>query len=225
MPGVLDTILELQKKGLSDAEIVAQLRNMNYSAQEITDAINQIKIKSAVNERGEMQPSIMETEVAEAEELAVPVPSKKKKIKVGVKEAPPFQYPAYAMATYPGEEQPQQTQPVDIETIEEIAEEIVSEKFAEVRDKIASILDFKENVEIKINNLNERLKRIETAIDNLQAAILGKVQQYSQDIKSLGIEMQALEGAFGKILSPLVENVKELGKITEKLKQKESKGK
>jgi chromosome segregation ATPase len=227
MAGVLDTIIELKKRGFSDAEIITQLRSMNYSAQEINDAINQIKIKSAVNEKEEMQPSIMqsaeeEAEKAEGEEIAVPMPSKKKKIKVATMQYPPA-YQPYA-AAYPSEtyEQPQQAAAqTDIETIEEIAEEIVSEKFAEIRDKISGILDFRENIETRINNLNDRLKRIESSIDNLQAALLGKVQEYSQDIKSLGSEMHALEGAFGKILNPLVDNVKELGRLTEKMKGKE----
>lgn len=221
---VLDTIIELKKNGMNDAEIVSQLRNMNYSAQEITDAINQMKIKSAVNEKEEMQPSIMQSEAEE--EMPVPVPIKKKKLKPvsAPSSYPPSyqQYPAYASEGY---EQPQAQQPstqqADIETIEEIAEEIVSEKFAEIKDKISSILDFRENVETKISNLNDRLKRIETSIDSLQTALLSKVQEYSQDIKSLGSEMRAVEGAFGKILSPLVDNVKELDRITGKMKGKE----
>ena len=218
MPGGIDTILDLQKKGLNDTEIVAQLRSMNYSAQEITDAVNQIKIKSSVNGKEEMQPSIMEEG-----ETEVPLPSKKKKLKVGMKEAqyPPYAaYPQYA-STFQNEEQQQQAAQPDIEMIEEIAEEIVSEKFSEIRDKLSAVLDFRDNMEIRITNLNDRLKRMEATIDSLQTAILGKVQQYNQDIRSLGSEMQALEGAFGKILNPLVDNVKELGRITDRIKTKE----
>ncbi|MFH0831317.1 MAG: hypothetical protein V1886_00405 [archaeon] len=222
MAGVLDTILELQKRGMGDAEIVSQLRNMNYSAQEITDAINQIKVKSAVNEgengAEEMHPSIMQ----EDEELEVPMPSKKKKPKQLVVDKSQQSYPAYpqysAPVSYSSEEQQHPAAQPDIEMIEEIAEEIVSEKFSEIRDKISSILDFKDNIEIRINNINDRLKRIEASNDATQAAILGKIQQYGQDIKSLGTEMQVLGGAFGKILNPLVDNVKELGKITDKFK-------
>jgi chromosome segregation ATPase len=220
MPGVLDVILDLQKKGLSDAEIISQLRNMNFSAQEISDAINQVKIKSAVNEKEEMQPSILQTETAE-EEVPVPTPSKKKKIKFAKEQYP--QYPQAPAYTYTAYEQPQPAPAaeVDIETIEEITEEIVSEKFSEIRDKISGILDFKESVESKINNLNERMKRIESTIDGLQTALLTRVQEYSQDIKNLGSEMHALEGAFGKVLNPLIDNVKELGSVTEKLKSKQ----
>ena len=227
MAGVIGTILELQKQGLSDSEVVSQLRSMNYSAQEITDAVNQMKIKSAVNgEKEEMHPSIMESE----DELEVPMPSKKPKPKGGVKEMQyPPQYSPYQQysAKYPAsEEQQQQAQSAsDIETIEEIAEELVSEKFSEIREKISTILDFRDNIELRITNLNDRLKRIENSIDNLQSAVLGRVQQSSQDIKSLGSEMQAMQGAFGKILNPLIDNVKELGRLTEKIKPKEKSGK
>lgn len=223
MPVVLDTIIDLQKKGTSDVEIITQLRAMGYSSQEITDAINQAKIKSAVNGKEEMQPSIMQTETEE--EVPVPMPNKKKKIRqmpaAQAQYAPAYQQ--YSPYTSEGYEQPQApaAQQADIETIEEIAEEIVSEKFAEIRDKISGILDFRENVDTRINNLSERLKRIETSIDSLQTALLSRVQEYSRDIKSLGTDMHAVEGAFGKILNPLVDNVRQLSAITDKMKGKE----
>ena len=56
------------------------------------------------------------------------------------------------------------------------------------------------------------------SLDRIQAAMLAKVQEYSRDIKDLGAEMSGLQGAFGKILTPFVENMKELSKITSEIK-------
>ena len=59
-------------------------------------------------------------------------------------------------------------------------------------------------------------------MDRLQAALLTKMQEYGRNVKDLGAEMAGLEGAFGKILTPFVDNMRELGKITTDLKSAKS---
>jgi len=246
MADALQTILQLEKQGLSDSEIIKKMQEQGFSPKEINDALNQSKVKSAVSageesaapvaetEAGEMQPSVLEPEEGE-EEIAVPTPTPKPSRLVKAKKAAPVLAPIapeeelpyalpYAPATEVSEAEaypyaaPQAAPAPDIETIEEIAEEIVAEKFDELKNKIGDIIEFKEDIQSKINFLGEKTKRIETVIDSLQAALLGKVQEYGQNIKDLGAEMRSMEGAFSKILNPLIDNIKELSKITAKLK-------
>jgi len=54
----------------------------------------------------------------------------------------------------------------------------------------------------------------------LQAATLDKIHEYERDVKNLGSEMQALQGAFSKVVSPLVGSVKELKEMREIKKRK-----
>ena len=123
-------------------------------------------------------------------------------------------YP-YAYPTYQEEQAPPK---IETEAIEEIAEQIVDEKWQEVKTKISDVIEWKSYADRRINSIDERIKRLESSIDRLQAALLSKVNEYGRGIKELGSEMNSLEGALGKILSPLVDNVKELGRITEDLK-------
>ncbi len=113
----------------------------------------------------------------------------------------------------------------DIETIEEISEEIVNEKMSEIKGKVENMMEFKQAMETRLNDIDERVKRIEINIDRLQAALIGKVQEYSKNIRDLGSEMRAVETAFSNILNPLVDNIKELNVITDKMKAKETKEK
>ena len=55
---------------------------------------------------------------------------------------------------------------------------------------------------------------------NLQKAVLGKVTEYNENILNINTEMKSLEKVFEKILTPLTHNIKELSKITNKLKTK-----
>ena len=46
----LDTIIEMQQKGMTDYEISTNLQSQGVSPREINDALNQAKIKSAVTD-------------------------------------------------------------------------------------------------------------------------------------------------------------------------------
>ncbi len=126
-------------------------------------------------------------------------------------QAYPYAYPTY---------EEERVQPrVGTEQIEELAEEIVNEKWQEVKGKISDVIEWKTYAERRINSIDERIKRIETNIDRLQAALLSKVNEYGSGIKNLGAEMTSIETTLGKVLSPLIDNVRELSKITEDLKK------
>ena len=93
-----------------------------------------------------------------------------------------------------------------------------NEKWLEVKSKIADVIEWKTYAEKRISSVDDRIKRIEGSLDRLQAALLSKVQEYGRSIKDLGAEMSGLQGAFGKILTPFVDNMRELSKITGELK-------
>lgn len=241
MPGVLDSVLEMEKEGKTDAEIAAALQEQGHSVQEVNDAINQSKIKKAVVSPEGMQPSIMQSHEEEQPSMPVPVPSKKKKMMMQQQQIPQeqvfspaiipqpeYQYQNSNQMQTPYDYSNYQNQPVssgagtsDVETIEEISEEIVNEKMAEVKNSIEDLSEFKQNIQARVNDIDDRLKRIEMNIDRLQAALIGKVQEYNQNINALGTEMRAVEEGFSKVLNPLVDNIKELGKITERMKAKD----
>jgi len=203
---LLDDVLKMQQRGMNDAEIIRKLVEQGYTPMQISDALNQAKIKQTVASAPttELAPSIMTEEAAPAQAVApapeVPVPAPET--------AYPYPYP-YEAAAPPK---------IETEIIEEIAEEIVNEKWQEIKSKIVDVVEWKSYAESRVKSIDERVKRIELSLDRLQAALLGRVQEYGQNIKDLGAEMQSVEGAFGKILGPLIDNIKELNAITEKLK-------
>lgn len=226
-----EIVLKMQEEGKSDAEIIAVLTEEGLKPTQISEALNQARIKQAVEakakekkarakeaEEGGLAPSILTArreELTEAEE--VPMPSKEaKKVAKGMppEEAYPYEYAE-------GEAAPA----IDTEAIEEIAEEIVNEKWEEAKAKISSVIEWKEYTESRLKSMDEKMQRIESVLDRLQAALLGEVKKYGQSVKDLGTEMQSLEGAFSKILSPLVTNIKELQRITGKLKPEEESAK
>lgn len=231
-----EIVIRMIEEGKSDAEIVALLTEEGLKPAQISEALNQARIKQAVEAKAteeaklaskeakarEMEeglaPSVFtaKEEAEEAEEVPMPgMEIKEEIVERGI--------PARAAYPYEYEAEAAPTTAIDTEAIEEIAEEIVSEKWEEARAKISSIIEWKEYIESRLKNMDERMRRIESALDKMQAALLGEVDRYGKTIKDLGVEMHSLEGAFSKILLPLVTNIKELKRITGKFK--EGKGK
>lgn len=114
---------------------------------------------------------------------------------------------------YP-EYEPQQ--PADIETINDIAEQIAEEKNSQLKEQISLLIGFKEEIGSEIQRMSDRLTKIEGVFNELQIAILGKIGNYGKDIQSIAKEMHTTQDSFSKILNPLTENIKELRKITGK---------
>jgi len=104
--------------------------------------------------------------------------------------------------------------------VQEVVESLIEEKWGEVLSKVGDIDLWKERVEIELTAIKQEIIRTQTHFMSLQNSVLGKVNDYNQNILNVNTEMQALEKVFQKILEPLSTNVKELSKITDRLKKK-----
>ena len=130
-------------------------------------------------------------------------------------QAPMQEYPAPSpndQMPYYDEYQPQQSS--DIETINDIAEQIVEEKTATLKNQITNFTRFKDELILEVEKINERLSKIENTFNELQMAILGKIGEYGSDIQNISKEMHATQDSFSKIINPLTDNIRELQKMT-----------
>ncbi len=121
-------------------------------------------------------------------------------------------YPEYQQQY--AEYQPQQS--VDIETMNEIAEQISEEKSEKLKKEISSFTKFKEELSSEVARISARVDRIENVFNELQVAILKKIGSYGEDIKDISREMHATQESFSKILDPLSDNIKDLQRINGK---------
>ena len=222
----VDDVMRMIQKGMSDMDIITRLSEEGYSPIQISDALNQAKIKKEISGAEGLQPSIMQqVPVPTPKQAPVPSPKIIPSLQPAQQAMPAAQeYPAYPYQ-YPTYQPPEQQPKLETEAIEEIAEEIVNEKWSEIKSKIADVIEWKTYAEKRITSVDDRIKRMEASMDRLQAALLSKMQEYQRSVKDIGAEMAGLEGAFGKILSPFVENMKELSRITGELKAAKPKAK
>jgi|TARA_B100001971_G_C18221098_1_gene557247 hypothetical protein len=104
----------------------------------------------------------------------------------------------------------------DNETISEIAEQIASEKINEYTKKTGDIASFQNQIQEKVSDIDERLKRIEGGIDKLQQAVIGKIGEFGESTGAIHKDLDNLHGTVSKLMNPLIDNYKELKKISKK---------
>ena len=226
--------MDLKKQGISDAEISTQLQNEGVSPSEINDSLNQAKIKNAISPSEQpaqqgMQESIMPNQPNQnmTPEQQVPKQPMTQELPAPQPAAPaPEIYPPQQYQQQPQENYYQETpqaysqqdyyapqQSMDTETISEIAEQVTTEKLNEFKKKIGDIASFKTTTQDKVTDIDERLKRIENLIDNLQQSIINKIGEFGESNAMVHKDLDNLHGTVSKLMNPLIDNFNELKKI------------
>lgn len=154
------------------------------------------------------------------EEIPIPVPSpaggeEKFAAPVETGRMPEVHQPT-AQAFAPSMAQPS----MDMESIQEIVESVIDERWQEVVASVGDITLWKSRVEDDLAAIKQEILRLEDRFTTLQASIIGKVDEYQRGITQVSNEMAALEKVFGKIMEPLTSNIKELQRITQGMKKK-----
>lgn len=205
MPNLQARISELKRGGQPNSEIIENLKKEGYPAQEIYDAMSQETSNYDLNP---------------------PTPSEEMESEEGLDEGEEsqdiYQSMSEAKSFMPSQKFPTPSRIPDrqsIEQIEEIAESIISEKIDELSVNINDLSLWREKTATEIEAIKQEILRIRNNFENLQTSMLGKVEDYRRSITDVNIEVKTLSKVLEKILQPLTENVKELSRITERLKK------
>ena len=101
----------------------------------------------------------------------------------------------------------------------QIAEQVFDDKIKKIEKQTSEFNEFKTISKTQIDSIAERLKRIETMMDQLQIKILEKISSYGDNLDSIKNEMSMIEDSFQKMTSPILDNYNKnisSGKISEK---------
>lgn len=211
--GILEQVIRMKEQGSSDRKIISELSEQGISPKEINDALRQAQIKYAVSKPGEeeMQPSIMPED-----EIPSPNGPNQEYTSQGYEPEQYAQQQEYSPAEYQPQEQyaPQEQyyQPggyeqyapagMDADTIVEISDQIFSDRIKKIQKQVDNLTENSALSQTKMENVSERLKKIETIIDKLQIAILEKVGGYGRNLESIKKEMSMMQDSFSKMISP-----------------------
>ena len=113
----------------------------------------------------------------------------------------------------------------DTDTMIEISEQVFSEKIKTIQKQVEELIEFKILAQTKIDNIADRLKRIEANIDRLQSAILEKVGSYGRGLDGVKKEMTMMQDSFSKVVGKLTHKPHHIKHRKTPVKRKSSKKK
>lgn len=200
--GALERVMELQSQGMQEPEIIKKMKDEGASPKDINDALNQAKIKQAVSQESQEQPTEgMEQSIMQS-------PDQTQEPQYAPEQAPQ----AYDSQQY--YQAPQQT--LDTDTITEIASQVVAEKFEDFKKKTGDLAAFKFSMQEKLSDIEERVKRLETTIDKIQSAIVAKFSEVSSNTNLVHRDLENLHTTVSGLMNPLMDNYRELRKLAGK---------
>ena len=207
-----DKIKDLRNTGFGDDEIVKSLRS-GYTNEEVDDAINKENLRedNILNNLDEFEPiqkEQPEDKEGVEEELLEEAPAPEETEESEARLIKDYNY------------EPRPSAEASSGKIQEIVETIVEEKWEDLLAKVGDLNLWKESVNNDLEAIKQELLRTQERFNNLQAALVGKVTDYSRNISDMNAEMKALEQVLKNILEPLTTNVKELSRITSQFKKK-----
>ena len=208
--GVLEQVTQMMNQGKSDDEIAGDLQQKGVSPKEINDAFSQARIKSAVSDMEETSPDYEENLPVQSnaempsEDVYMPSPSEAEEGEYYPQQQSPDysqQGGDYAQGGYEGYASAGGS---SVDTMIEISEQVFSEKIKDVQKKTDDLTEFKALSQIRVDNISERMKRIEAIIDKLQVSILEKIGSYGDNLESIKKEMSMMQDSFGKVVNQAV---------------------
>ncbi len=225
--GILEKIIQMKSQGISEEDIIKNMKQEGVSPKEISDALNQASIKSAVSADNNMEeqnnyiPTPEQAQTNENYPQDINLQSIEQTQSNQNYSTTPLNQESYS----PQENYPQVSEGAEYEggysgtdssTMIEIAEQVFSEKIEKLQKQIGEYSEFKELAQTKIDNLSKRLKRIEDIIDNLQMTVLGEVGSYGKNIEGIKNEMSMMQDSFRKMIPNLSNLAEKKHSITNK---------
>jgi len=219
--GVLEEITQMKSQGMPDEEIVKKLQDQGVAPKAINDAFNQAQIKKAISNEGGGSEESQEFEGFPAGQPqgqeGVYTPKAQEISETGMySPQPQEQQEEYYQGSPQGDVYEYPQTGVDTNTVIEISEQVFFEKIQKIQKQIEEFSEFKTLTESRVENLSERIKKIESIIDNLQVKILEKIGGYGSNLESIKKEMSMMQNSFGKIAENVAENTKKAQKTTKK---------
>jgi len=101
---------------------------------------------------------------------------------------------------------------------EELIEEIIEEKWHDLVDKLQVVIDWKEQSEQRLAEMEQEVKSLRDSVEQVQKSVGDRLEDYDGTMKDVRRDVQAMEKTFSDALPKFTENVSELRAVVEAVK-------
>jgi len=195
----VDRVKELSSKGFSEPEIIDVLRKEGYSPEEIDKALTQALKGSLAETEKPKLPTLEELQTEQSQPTQSFQPQQ-------VVQEPVVQEP---VQTYPS---------VQEYPTEEIVESVVKEKMSQIDEKLSQFKMQYSELERKIKDIHNRLEMLALSRGREQQDILARLDALKDSMDELVGKISSLEKAFKEALPALIESVRALSDLVQRIK-------
>ncbi|MBI2084108.1 MAG: hypothetical protein HYT70_00635 [Candidatus Aenigmarchaeota archaeon] len=193
----VDRVKELSGKGFSDSEIVDILRKDGYQASEVDAALTQSMryeaTRSQTTERSELELPTLEDITPETKPQMPQIPET----------SLPQQYYQEQAQQFP---------------TEEYVDYIVQARMGELNEKIVEVSVKIQGFEKRLTELGDRINEILSLRNAEQTQILSRIDTFKDSAGGVETRIGALEKAFRQTLPALIESVRALSDLVQRMK-------
>lgn len=216
----VQAVISMRDRGLSNEQVIEQLKSQGFSLQSIRDALTQADVKkSAVTPSPlpELPPMPGGPEMPEPEvnndipALTTTETTAPEAPLTPVRGGMGLNAPSFAPAREP-------KTGMKVEEMERILEEIVDERWKDVTAKFNELESSRVKGDTKLEELSKRVSELSGRIDEITSVVMGKVDEYKKTMDDVDIEIKALEKVMQKLVPSMAEQVKELKDVVVGLK-------
>jgi hypothetical protein len=168
----LAQIEDMQRKGLTNNQIIQTLQRDGFTTSQIFDALNQANMQPTHQMGNVMNPGPQGMAPLGAPQGGMPPPG-------GPGGMPPPGPPMGA-------------------SNEELIEAIIDEKWNDLVKDVNKIVTWKDSMSAKIEKMEQRMDDMKAEFDKLHEAVIGKIGEYDKNILEVGAEVKAMEKVFSK---------------------------
>jgi DNA-binding transcriptional MerR regulator len=189
----IQKVIDMRNQGFANEKIIESLLSEKYTYQQIRDAIQQAEIKKNVSSQ-EISPAPITREE-----------SAPKMQEQTIRQAPA----SYSMPM-------QRNSGINIDEIQRILEEIISEKWKESEEVIRNMIEWKAVISTKMKELETRISEFNLRVDAMNNSLGKKAEEFNQTMADVDTEVKALDKALNKLIPALSDNISELKEIVSK---------
>ncbi len=228
----VEKVKELSAKGFSEVEIIDVLRKEGYSPKEIDQALT-LALKSRVEEPAPKPKLPTLQDLQQQAQVQAPVmnePQPLQALPQNEQQTAPIQEPVPDVSFQQFQQTEQQVAPqIPFQSLqpesypaaapsEEVIEAIVKEKMSELEKRLTQFKMHYAELDRKMKEIHHRLDSLAEARSKEQEEIMAKLDAMKDLLSQVEGKVSSLEKAFKETLPALIESVRALSELVERIK-------
>jgi archaellum component FlaC len=208
-PGEVPDVTELMKNGMSDQDIIENLRQQGYDSTAIKNAlVNASNVLS--NQPIKQQPA------SSIQPQQFPSTS------IREEPAPQMSAPQPFSVQKPEPSKPSGISDQTLDAIQQVLEQIIEEKWQSAIGDLNSLRTSVKSNGSDITSINDKITRLSQRIDSIQNTMAGKTEEYNKTLTDVNIELQAFEKVIDRLVPTISDSIRELRDLIDELKRAKS---